>query len=277
VCFVEEVSRSEPNREEMFRSGAVRRRQEKRTSQALRLVRVSGGRQKKVACPLHNRLLHPAQRCERKWCCVDREMGRALVMEWLAQLGCRSGRGAIEKVLLCAFLFCLQPGRADGQIVLREARLKAIHVKNMLGFVQWPEEYGKSMYEVIRVCVVGDQFLEFALLNEVKVTKPGERKLQVTWVKGEEEVKGCQVLYIGSADKRRIARLLGAAKGTKVLTIGEAEGFLEAGGIVQLGYEEGVVQFQVNLAAARSEGLKIDARLLGMAKRVVKSSDSHGG
>jgi len=61
-----------------------------------------------------------------------------------------------------------------------------------------------------------------------------------------------------------------------MLTVGDDAGFLEAGGILEFAYAGNTIQFAVNLAAAKRAGLKIDARLLALAQRVLTEKESTG-
>jgi hypothetical protein len=61
-----------------------------------------------------------------------------------------------------------------------------------------------------------------------------------------------------------------------VLTVGDDEGFLEAGGILELIRTGNTLQFAVNLPAAKNAGLKFDARLLSLAQRVLTEKEAAG-
>ncbi len=119
--------------------------------------------------------------------------------------------------------------------------------------------------------------LGFALGQELRSTTIDDRRVEVSWVKRGQDLRGCQALFIGDSDEKHFAKILESIRGANVLTIGEADGFLNRGGVVQLSYEDDAVRFQINLAAARNAGLKIDVRLLGIAKRVVKNGETPGG
>ena len=126
-------------------------------------------------------------------------------------------------------------------------------------------------------CVEDDGLLGFALAQELSNTTVEGRRVEVRWVHTEKELKGCHVLFVGGSEEKQIAKTLERVKGANVLTLGEARGFLEAGGVAQLTYEDSFIRLGVNLAAAQNAGLKVDARLLGLARRVVKATEMPGG
>lgn len=63
---------------------------------------------------------------------------------------------------------------------------------------------------------------------------------------------------------------LQAAAGTPVLTIGDADGFVEQGGIIGLHVEQSRIAFIVNLSASARAGIGISAQLLQLATIVNK-------
>ena len=103
------------------------------------------------------------------------------------------------------------------------------------------------------------------------------RKIELRWVHKEQELDGCEVIFFSRSEEKRYGKILQGLKGKSVLTIGESEGFLEAGGMVELSFEKDRLQMEVNLAAARNANLKVDARLLAMAKQVVTEHSAPGG
>jgi len=59
-----------------------------------------------------------------------------------------------------------------------------------------------------------------------------------------------------------------------VLTIGEIDGFLETGGIINFILEQKKLVFEVNLVAGKRAKLEISSKLLRIAKRVIKEQPS---
>jgi hypothetical protein len=157
-----------------------------------------------------------------------------------------------------------------------ETRTKANYLRKMLSFVQWPEEKGKAKDATLKFCVLGDHLLGFALTRELEMTTPGDRKVEVRWVQKGQEMQSCQVLYVGAVSRQESVQALESMKGASVLTVSDQSGFLDSGGIVQLSFVNEGVQFEVNLAAARNAGLRMDARLLALAKRVVTGGELPG-
>jgi len=148
---------------------------------------------------------------------------------------------------------------------------KAVFIGKLLRFVEWPGVEAGAQKAKFQFCVVGDSFLSFAISEEVHGTTVQGREIEVRTVRRETDVVGCEAMYFADSAKGISVKWLPKLKGTKVMTLGEGKGFLEAGGMVQITCRNDLVQFEVNLDSVQSAGLKIDARLLELAKGVTKA------
>jgi hypothetical protein len=88
-------------------------------------------------------------------------------------------------------------------------------------------------------------------------------------LKRAQEIQGCQVLFIGAAEKKSLRAILLSAKGNSLLSVGESEHFLQEGGMIGFLLEENKIRFEVNLEAAQNAKLRISSRLLALAKSVI--------
>jgi hypothetical protein len=75
----------------------------------------------------------------------------------------------------------------------------------------------------------------------------------------------CHLLVL-MADAPEPRRVLAEAQGT--LTLGEGDGFVDAGGMIGILVVERRVRFDVNLEAARRGGIGLSAQLLRLARQV---------
>jgi hypothetical protein len=123
----------------------------------------------------------------------------------------------------------------------------------------------------------GEGLLGFAFADEMKGTAVHEHKVIVRHVKNVQELKGCQALPFGGSDRKQVLKVLEAVKDNGVLTFGQTSEFLEEGGVVQLIWDDGTLRFGFNLAAARKAGVRLDARVLTLAKRVLPNIVAAGG
>jgi hypothetical protein len=75
---------------------------------------------------------------------------------------------------------------------------------------------------------------------------------------------------LSGLDEARMIRALEAVRGGTTLTVGESEGFLKLGGMVNLASENGRTYFDVSLESAAQGPLRISSKLLMLARHVVR-------
>jgi hypothetical protein len=95
----------------------------------------------------------------------------------------------------------------------------------------------------------------------------------VRWVRKLPDIRSCQILFVSRSEHARYGQILAAVANSGVLTVGETEGFLQAGGTICFSYDRELLQFEVNLAAAHDARLKMSSQLLGLARRVMNPAE----
>jgi hypothetical protein len=180
-------------------------------------------------------------------------------------------------VLFAVLTVSYFPFSTPAQQTLQEEQQKAIFLRNMLGFVQWPANTERNDPQMLQLCVEGDALLAFALSREFRAVSLDHRKVRVRSLASEQELPGCAVLIVGLLDPKKVVWILNVAGEAQVMTFGQTNGFLEAGGGVLITEDRGAFQFAVNLKAMKNTKAKLDARLLEMAKRILQDGDVAGG
>jgi hypothetical protein len=150
-----------------------------------------------------------------------------------------------------------------------EFRVKAACLRQIPSFVQWPEGKRQQEDAPFHFCLYGDSSFGMPMARELSGSRIAGRTVDLRQVKTESEMRSCDLIFITQTNGKSVARILAPLKGLTILTVGESEGFLEAGGIFELKYDRPTVQININLTAARNAQLKLDSRLLTLAKRVV--------
>jgi uncharacterized protein DUF4154 len=152
-----------------------------------------------------------------------------------------------------------------------EYQVKAAFLFHFAQFVDWPSEAFKDAATPLTYCTApGDPFggaLDASLNGKVI----DGRAVRVLHFRETQEIQGCQVLFMGIADKKFTSATLASLKGTPVLTVGESEHFVQEGGMIGFFLEDNKVRFEINLAAAEHAKLKISAGLLSLPKSVIGS------
>jgi len=153
---------------------------------------------------------------------------------------------------------------------ISEDQVKAAYLYNFAKFVEWPQETFPDATAPIHLCVLNDATIGSELNQIVKDKHILGRSIVVVPIQTGEQGRSCQILFINSAQNWQIEHILKGLQGASVLTVGEATGFVEQGGIVNFVIQDDQVHFQVNHKAATQSRLRMSARLLSVAKRVIE-------
>ena len=158
---------------------------------------------------------------------------------------------------------CLLPPLSAQQAV-SEPALKAAFIVNFVKFTTWPDEVLPAGAPIV-LCTTEEE-VAIALESQVANRTVNDRALVVKRVKANELLRGCSLLYTGRMDQRRAKELLTTLTGTSVLTVGEAEEFATAGGVIGLFVHDGRMKFAVNLKAVERTRVRLSSQVLTLAK-----------
>lgn len=136
--------------------------------------------------------------------------------------------------------------------------LKAAVVLSFIRYTEWPSTIG----DTVTVGVLGRPAFAQLLGRTLEGRSAGTRHVRVIEPRTPAEAANCQVLYLATGRPAEFRPFVTAASGSHVLTIGEADRFLEAGGAVNLMIVDGRMSFEVDLPAVGRMGLNISSKLL---------------
>ncbi len=150
-----------------------------------------------------------------------------------------------------------------------EYDLKAAFVYNFARFIEWPARAFKEPGDPIKVCILGENPFGHALDNALHGKLAGSRTFVVEQISDVRRANGCHILFVSASESKRVRAILEAVtSGCGVLTVGDLDGFAEQGGVVNFTLERGKIRFEINVAAAGQQGLRVSSKLLGVAKIV---------
>jgi hypothetical protein len=151
--------------------------------------------------------------------------------------------------------------------------VKADMLWNIAKFIKWPEEaFAKGESDFV-FTILGDDSLAEALAANLSTKTLSGRPVFVRVVGRAQDVVGSQIVYIAASALARFPDVARQLHGVAALTVANAPGFVEAGGMVDFVADDESVRFEIHQARAEKAGLKISARLLAIA-RVVDSDPS---
>jgi hypothetical protein len=181
-----------------------------------------------------------------------------------------SVRAVCSVLLLALFAALAWPtGLRAESAMQREYEIKAAYLYNFINYIEWPENALPSTGGTITIGIVGENPFAGALQSLAGKQVKG-RSLAVKQITDPKDIDQCQIVFISSSEKDRVAQLLDQLKDSRILTVSEIDGFAQRGGIINFISERNKVRFEINPDAARRLGLTISSELLKLAK-VVKS------
>jgi YfiR/HmsC-like len=153
--------------------------------------------------------------------------------------------------------------RCQGQEFSREYHLKAVLLYNLTQFVDWPVEAFASPEAPFVVCVLGTDPFGKLLDEAVRGERSNRRPIVVRRISRVEEAQDAQVLFFGETRRKEVGDALEHVRGRPVLTVGDFDGFLSAGGMVRMASTpDRKIKLRVNLDRAKGSSLVLSAKLL---------------
>lgn len=172
-----------------------------------------------------------------------------------------TGRRPLQSMRRGLALVLLGAAITSARASAPEHDLKAQIVVRALMFAQWPA-HALPPHEALVVCAPDDHPMTPAIARQEGQIINGHRLLLRRT--GAGPARDCHVALVGAAGK--------AAGGTQrrpgLLLVGDLSSGLGEGVMLNVQIELGRVVFDVNLKAAREDGLDFDARLLRLARFV---------
>ena len=158
-------------------------------------------------------------------------------------------------------------GGARAQTTTTEAIVKAAFLYKFAGYVEWPSSTFPAPDTPIVIGVSGADDVVGELERLVPGRNVNGRHVLVRRVR-EETVRGVHVLFVGrgAADAQALVRA-GQQQGALVVT--EADRGLELGSAINFVPVEDRIGFDVSLDNAEKAGLRISARMLPVARKVI--------
>jgi YfiR/HmsC-like len=150
---------------------------------------------------------------------------------------------------------------------LTESEIKAGFLYNFTKFVEWPSEVFTNASTPIVLGIVGANPFGRLLTDAAAGKTVNGRGVLIKHFREDEDLKSCQIVFVSSLEKKRAAQIVEKLGRANVLTVGEGDAFIEAGGMIAFVVEGNKVRLVMNLEAASEARLKISAKVIAVALR----------
>ena len=165
-------------------------------------------------------------------------------------------------VVLTPFLFISVLLFAQSSSPVPEYRVKATFLYQFTQFVDWPRGAFPSDQTPLVIGILGDDPFGTFLDETVRDEKANAHSVVIQRYRNIDEVKECQILFVSRLQAGRIREIGAALKGRYILTVGDADGFAERGGVIEFVTQENRIRLRINLGAAKAANLTISSKLL---------------
>ena len=177
--------------------------------------------------------------------------------------------GALIAALLLAAAL-MAPGSLAAQAPrAAEVQIKAAFLYKFGGFVEWPAASFARPDSPFTIGVLGADAMAAELERVAAGRTVQGRPVAVHKLRRGEPPAGLHVLFVGQQEAAKLAEVLAAVKGTMPLVVTDSENGLAQGSMINFVSSEDKVRFDVALPPAERGQLRISARLLAVARKVV--------
>lgn len=182
----------------------------------------------------------------------------------------RGRRGWFGLLLAFALLAHVADGAAQLAAQPIEAQVKAAFLYKFGAYVAWPNQAFEKADSPFVIAVMGADAFADVLEQTTAGRNVNGRPVEVHRVRRGASLAGVQIAFIMGAETSALADILAATKGQSILIVTETERGLDSGGMINFVLEQDKVRFDIAPAPAEQNNLKISARLLSVARKVVR-------
>jgi len=186
----------------------------------------------------------------------------------LVERACRrlTARGVSAAILVFAMLHLAGSGLEAQAARPSEYQVKAVFLFNFAQFVDWPPEAVVDSQAPLVIGVLGENPFGDLLDATVRGEHVGARSFVVRRYQRVEDIKTCDILFISRPAGDRPEGVLADLKHRPILTVSDAEGFAEHGGMIGFVSDRNRIRLQINLDVAQAAHLTISSKLLRVAE-----------
>lgn len=145
-------------------------------------------------------------------------------------------------------------------------QVKAAFLFNFVKFTTWPAKSFKDAKSPYCLGVVGqnpfDRALQEVVVNETHLGRP----FVVEELQPTDDLRHCHLLFFSASVRNSAAELLQKLASEAVLTVGDHDGFLDQGGMIQFFQQDQSIRFAIDPARPEATGLKLSSKLRTLSR-----------
>ncbi|MES2089915.1 MAG: YfiR family protein [Pseudomonadota bacterium] len=155
-----------------------------------------------------------------------------------------------------------------------EYQVKAAFLYKFCGYVEWPAQAFVQIDSPISIGVIGSTALTDALSKITTGHTVNGRAIIVRKIQRGDSISGLHILFVTGSNVGRDSETLLNARGQPVLIVTEEDQLPPPDSMINFVLVNDKVRFDIALQPAEQSSLKISARLLAVARKVIPRPSS---
>jgi len=164
--------------------------------------------------------------------------------------------------------------RAQAEDAAGEQKIKAAFLFKFGSFIEWPANVFPGPDAPIVIGVLGADDLADELSQVVAGRSVNGRPVQVRKLRRGTIEQPLQILFVSRSEGARAAATILAVKGQPVLVVTDSEAAFEQGAMINFVLVDDKLRFDVAPPSSERGNLRISARLLAVARKIVQGRPS---
>lgn len=108
------------------------------------------------------------------------------------------------------------------------------------------------------------------LIETVKTRTIAGKKAKILIISDDKEIEQCNLLYITETSEKRLQKILKIVDNLPILTVSDAPGYAEKGGMIEMYFLKNKMRYIVNPSAVRKSGLLLGSTILRYADKLIQ-------
>lgn len=184
-----------------------------------------------------------------------------------------AGFARVLIALVACTLLASLPVRTDGQPVdsATEQSIKAAYLYKFAAYVEWPKHVFASRSTPVTIGVFGADALAKELAEITAERTVQGRRIETRLIRRDAvpyELDGIHILFVARSGIGDLAELAESARAHSVLVVTEDGDAFDRGSVINFRPVNQRIRFDVSLASADKNHLKLSSRLLAVAEHV---------
>jgi hypothetical protein len=147
--------------------------------------------------------------------------------------------------------------------------VEAAYLQKFVGYVDWPAGAFEGADSPLVIGVVGSDHVYDLLVGAAKTRTVGGRRIEVRRLSKPSQSSSAHLIFVGRDGWNSLEAWSASVKGHPVVIATDAAQGCERGAALAFVMADQRVRFDASPAAAEGSGVKLSARLLAVAERVV--------